>query len=149
MHPVRPGRPEAARAIWPAASDAPPARPSRRGGLWRGGVGIAIGSLWFWLGWRHVGLVALVLGMLACVGILFASDNLRIVWGSRLSRVQTAVGHCVTAVLFAPVFYLILTPYGLLTRRGARDPLRRTFEPGLSSYWTARPAATRSRTRPF
>ena len=39
-------------------------------------------------------------------------------------------------VLLAIVYYLIITPIGLLAR-AVRDPLARGMDPKATSYWTA------------
>jgi hypothetical protein len=45
------------------------------------------------------------------------------------------LSHLVLAVLF----YLVLTPIGLVLRLCRRDPLQRRFDPAAASYWTRRP----------
>ncbi|MDT9684662.1 hypothetical protein RND61_21765 [Streptomyces sp. TRM76323] len=39
-------------------------------------------------------------------------------------------------VLLAIVYYLVITPIGLITR-AVRDPLARGADPKATSYWTA------------
>lgn len=48
------------------------------------------------------------------------------------------LGWLVSHLLLALVFYLVITPLGLVRRLLHRDPLALRFEPGLSSYWTER-----------
>jgi len=46
-----------------------------------------------------------------------------------------AIGFVVSNVLLTAVYYLVVTPIGLLLRIAGRDPLERRFEPERSSYW--------------
>ena len=41
----------------------------------------------------------------------------------------------------AIVFYVVLTPVGLIFRAIGRDPLHRRFEPTASTYWVPREPA--------
>ncbi|HOP27552.1 MAG TPA: SxtJ family membrane protein [Candidatus Sabulitectum sp.] len=46
-----------------------------------------------------------------------------------------ALGFVMTNVLLTIVFFLAVTPTGLLMRLFRRDPLARGFDPGRESYW--------------
>lgn len=46
------------------------------------------------------------------------------------------VGRGVTQVLLASVYFLVVTPLGLLLRALRRDPLARRFERERRTYWT-------------
>jgi hypothetical protein len=48
------------------------------------------------------------------------------------------VGWTLTRLVLAAVYYLVLTPIGLIMRIAGRDPLRRRFDPGAASYWIER-----------
>lgn len=48
------------------------------------------------------------------------------------------LGHAMTRVILAAVFFLLVTPIGLLMRLVGRDPMRRTWDPGAESYWIPR-----------
>lgn len=50
------------------------------------------------------------------------------------------VGRVVTWLLLVPLFYLVFTPFGLLARRGRRDPMARRLDRTVASYWEERPA---------
>jgi len=50
------------------------------------------------------------------------------------------IGLVVSHVILATVYYLVLTPIGLLRRCFAGDPMTRRFEPDRESYWVERPA---------
>ena len=47
-------------------------------------------------------------------------------------------GVVISHGLLGALFYLVLSPIGLLMRLCGRDPLSRRFEPGRASYWTRR-----------
>lgn len=63
-----------------------------------------------------------------------------------------ATGGLMTWLLLTPFYYLALTPFGLLRRRGRRDPLTRRRVPGATTYWVERreePAAPEHYERQF
>jgi hypothetical protein len=43
-----------------------------------------------------------------------------------------------TWILLVPLFVLVFLPFGLLFRRGARDPMERRLDRARSTYWGAR-----------
>ena len=79
--------------------------------FWLAGIGGALGVL-LWLVPRIAGpFYAVWHGGAACVGFV--------------------VGNAFAAI----VYYLVITPIGLLVRACGRDPMERRFEPGTKSYW--------------
>lgn len=50
------------------------------------------------------------------------------------------LGWLISHVMLATIYFLVLTPMGLMMRLVRRDPLERTLEPNATSYWTAQPA---------
>ena len=50
------------------------------------------------------------------------------------------IGWTVSHLLLAAVFYLVLTPIGLVLKLAGKDPLRREFERDAASYWIAKDA---------
>ncbi len=48
------------------------------------------------------------------------------------------IGLVVSYVVLAVIYYLVLTPIGLLLRIRGYDPLDRSFEPGADTYWIER-----------
>ncbi len=58
------------------------------------------------------------------------------------------IGWVVSHLLLAAVYYLVLTPIGLLMRLFGWDPMARRLDPGATSYWVAHEAAA-DRTRYF
>lgn len=51
------------------------------------------------------------------------------------------VGYVVSALLLAAIYFVVLTPIGLIMRLMGRDPLDRSFDPRRPSYWEPRGAA--------
>jgi len=51
------------------------------------------------------------------------------------------IGLIVSFIILAVVYYLVMTPIGLLMRLFGRDPMSRRFRPDAETYWVAhRPA---------
>ena len=57
-----------------------------------------------------------------------------------LSYAAWPVGYVVSHVILAAVYYLVLTPIGLIMRLVGHDPLARTFDSGKSTYSIERPS---------
>ena len=57
------------------------------------------------------------------------------------------MGLVVTGVLMTVLFYLVVTPLGLLMRLRGRDPLKRSFDRDAESYWIPREADTADKTQ--
>jgi hypothetical protein len=55
------------------------------------------------------------------------------------------IGWTVSAVLLGLVYFLIITPIGLIVRLTMGDPMRRRFEPGESDWIRREPATDRRR----
>lgn len=55
-------------------------------------------------------------------------------------RVWHFLGCCMAAVVnnlvLALIFYLVITPIGLVLRLVRKDPLKRQWDPSAPSYWT-------------
>ena len=59
-----------------------------------------------------------------------------------LNRLWTRLGgllhRVVSPVILAMIFYLVITPFGVVMRLAGKDPLRLQRQPGASSYWIER-----------
>ena len=55
-----------------------------------------------------------------------------------MSYVAWPIGFVVSHVVLAVVYYLVLTPVGLLTRVFGYDPMKRRFDREAASYWIER-----------
>ncbi|TWT58497.1 hypothetical protein KOR42_18720 [Thalassoglobus neptunius] len=49
------------------------------------------------------------------------------------------IGWVVSHLIMAMVYYLVVTPVGMIRRRRHGDPLHREFDPEADSYWVERP----------
>jgi hypothetical protein len=49
------------------------------------------------------------------------------------------IGWTISHLVLAAVYYLVLTPIGLLMRLFGRDPMQRHFDRSATSYWVKRP----------
>ena len=50
------------------------------------------------------------------------------------------IGWTISHLLMLIIYYLILTPLGLMVRLSGRDLLDRRFDPDATSYWSRRPS---------
>ena len=48
------------------------------------------------------------------------------------------LGHIMTRVVLGVVFFLVVTPLGLIMRLFGRDPMNRKLDPEASTYWLRR-----------
>jgi hypothetical protein len=58
-----------------------------------------------------------------------------------LQRFGRLVHAIVSPMALAVIFFVGITPFGVLMRLFGHDPLRRCFEPHRDSYWIKRPLA--------
>ena len=99
--------------------------------LWRQGlpastVAIAIGCL---------ALVFLAMGAVAPLGL----RPVYIVW----MALAIALGFIMTRVILTLVFFLVITPIGLVMRALGKDPLTKGPDSSLDSYWIPKVYRTR------
>lgn len=141
--PVVRGRPEAAAVCL----ERPAPRSLRREGVVRGLVPLALAGLFFGAGHPVAASVAAGLGALTLGLALLSPDRGYAALSAAVGWAGERVGQLLAWGLLAPVFYLVVTPLGLLTRRGRGDRLARRFERGAASYWSARPALERAARR--
>ena len=60
-------------------------------------------------------------------------------------RFAVMLGHVNSRVLLTLVYYLVVTPYGVVTRLVGRDPLRRRGRADGESHWVERKVTRQSR----
>jgi hypothetical protein len=79
---------------------------------------------------------------LALAGLFLVVALLQPVWLRPLNRLWTKVGllmgRIVSPVIAALLFYLVVTPTGLLFRLMGKDPLHLAWDSGVRSYWIER-----------
>jgi Saxitoxin biosynthesis operon protein SxtJ len=82
-------------------------------------------------------------GAIAGLGIVVAGlaltvpQVLRPVW-IVLMVVNYPIGWVVTHVVMALIFYLVVTPVGVIMRLTGRDPMERAFDRSAKTYWKPR-----------
>ncbi len=81
--------------------------------------------------------VAYVLWSIGTVSLLFTlvAPALNRYLYVGLTLLTFPIGFVVSHVFLGIVFYLVLTPVGLVMRLLGRDPLQRTFDSRASTYW--------------
>jgi Saxitoxin biosynthesis operon protein SxtJ len=76
-------------------------------------------------------------GIVTAALALMAPKSLRPVW-IVLMVVNYPIGWVVTHVVVAVIFYLVVTPVGVIMRLSGRDPMERAFDRAAKSYWKPR-----------
>jgi hypothetical protein len=66
-----------------------------------------------------------------------------------MSYLAWPIGFVVSHVVLAVVYYLVLTPIGLLTRLFRYDSMEKDFDPEAESYWIERSAEAADQKRYF
>lgn len=159
MHP-RPGRADAAAAIWnwrasgaaKAGDTAAAASRARLLGVIRGLALAAVGGLLFLFWSRVIGGIALGVSAVVLVAALASPTGLYAALERALEALTRATGLGLTWFFMSAIFFLVVTPFGFFFRRGARDPMRRFYEPSATTYWSERAlgrSASKLRARQF
>ena len=90
------------------------------------------------LAWHHAhpAGAATLLGLALLVGLIgwIKPPSIRLLYVGSV-YVTFPIGFVLSHVILALVYYLVITPIGLLMRLLGRDPLQRRFEPALKTYW--------------
>jgi hypothetical protein len=130
----------AARLVWvplrdPRADLERRTRAARRAGLIQAGAGLVAAALLFWLVGRLPALIA------ASVSIVVATLAIASPLGG-LAKVERGVGRFAAVVggavgwlLMTPVYYLVVTPLGVLLRLRGRLRIRRGPDSSAPTYW--------------
>jgi hypothetical protein len=121
--------------------------PSRRelnlfGSIWLVFFLLAAGGLWLKL---HSPLVSVALAAIAVLVPLLGwavPTFMRVVYVG-LSYVVWPIGFVVSYVLLGAVYYLLVTPIGLIMRAAGYDPMHRRFDSVAPSYWIERDCGER------
>ena len=143
----------AARIVWdplrdPTQDRARLAAAARRRGLIQAAIGFAAAAILAWRFGRTPAAiaagVATLIGLLALVSPLGALAVVERAVGRFAAWVGTAVGW----LLMTPLYYLVLTPLGLVLRARGRLRIRRRPDPRVTTYWTELPEP-KSGTEPY
>ncbi len=134
----------AARVAWIPVRDAARERQlraaaARRRGLIQAAVGLGVAGLLAWrVGRTPAALAAAVAVALAVLALGWPLGALaRVERG--VARFAVWVGTAVAWLLMTPLYYLVVTPLGLVLRARGRLRLRRRPDARAASYWTVLP----------
>lgn len=61
-----------------------------------------------------------------------------------MMAITLPIGMVVSTVLMIVIYYLVLTPIGILMRIFGYDPMHRRFDPTAKTYWIERPSKIES-----
>ncbi len=82
-------------------------------------------------------ILAAVCGVLAAT----APGLLRVLYVG-MTAAAFPIGFVVSHLVFGILFYLVVTPVGLVMKLIGRDALCRKFDPSAATYWIRRPSTT-------
>ena len=121
-------------------------RELRKFGLTVGAVFALVGCWFWWRGKTHFPYF-LVPGVLLLLGALVprALKFIYIGWMS----LAFILGFAVSTTLLTLLFYLIVTPIGLISRLAGRDFLNRKFDRNTATYWIKRDRSSSGQTRNY
>ena len=77
--------------------------------------------------------LAAVAGLSLLLSLLFPRANLGLYLG--LTIIAYPIGFVLSYLVMGTLFFLVITPVGLLLRLLARDPMERCMLPEAESYW--------------
>lgn len=102
-------------------------------------MAIVLEVMGVYLYWQHDGYIAWVLGPI----ILFFL--LGVIWPSCLSgiyktwmSISIILGFFISRIILGALFYLLITPIGLIVRIIKGDPLNQRIDRNVDSYWLKR-----------
>ena len=104
---------------------------------WLAAFGILGGMAWLKTGLSATVCMTWIIAVLVpAIGLLWPSV-LRIVY-LLLAYLTFPIGFVVSYLILAVVYYLVLTPIGLVMRLTGYDPMQRRFDRDATTYWTPR-----------
>ena len=118
-------------------------RAEREFGLIVGGVFVLLGSWWFYRGKLHS--AAYVFTVLGAVLILFGviAPRLLVIPRKLWMKLAEVMSYVSSRIILAIVFFLVLTPIGLVKRAMGWDPLQRRAG-SRDSFWQPYPERQRN-----
>ena len=104
----------------------------------------AVVAWWIAARWAAPGPAAVVLVLAGTAGVagLWRPSLLRPVYVLWMVAVLP-VGWTISHLAMAAIYYLVVTPIGLIMRLCGHDPMHRRFDRAARSYWRARPPEAR------
>ncbi|MFC1609860.1 hypothetical protein ACFL6C_02790 [Myxococcota bacterium] len=134
---MRSGRPQAAAAVWRSGDKTAKSRPRLRG-LIQALIGALATALFAWLDKTTLACIVGGIAGFVFLSALLSPHGLLAVMNGVVARLAHGIGMMVTWLVMVPVFTLFFTPFGLLLRRGQRDPLKRQMAAQTTTYWRQR-----------
>jgi len=122
-------------------------RELRKFGLTVGGVFVLIG-LWFWWRAKPVYPYVLVPGVLLALLGAVVPRVLKLIFIGWMT-LAFILGFAVSTVILIVLFYLIVTPVGLIARLAGRDFLNRKLDRKAASYWMKRERSPSGQSRDY
>jgi uncharacterized membrane protein len=93
--------------------------------------GIILPLMWEWEIFPNLWWIAT--GVLVVAWALIAPDSMRGLHHGWM-RVAMAIGSVVNSIILAIVFFMMITPMGIVMRMMGKDPMRRSLDGDLRSY---------------
>ena len=113
----------------------------RKFGLTVGGAFLFLGALLWWRAHTGAALIAAVLGAALVLGGLLLPARMGPIYRAWMG-LALAISKVTTPLFMGLIYFLVLTPTGLIARLLGHRPLVRS--PNAASYWVSRPAESRS-----
>ena len=140
----RPGRPQAAMAIWPWREDEFPAPDGssasrvRLRGVLQGSVGLTVAALVYYFISHTAGWVIGTIASTITLAALISPEGLFAGIEAGFRATGRVLGRLLTWTLLSSIFYAFFLPFGALFRRGRKDAMKRFYDPEAPSYWSSR-----------
>lgn len=112
----------------------------RKFGLVVGGAFLALGALLWWRAHAEVALVAALLGAALMVCGILIPSRMGPIYRAWMA-LALAISKVTTPLVMGLIYFLVLTPTGLIARLLGHRPLVKS--PSAVSYWLSRPAGSR------
>jgi|SRR5688572_27543991 hypothetical protein len=118
-------------------------------GLWLPLFGGVLGASLFWQ--AHAPRAAIAVWATTAVATVLSllSEAVATAVFVGLSYATFPIGFVVSWSALAVLYFLLITPFGLVMRRAGRDPLRLEADDSAGSYWTPRAGRDTDSTRAF
>jgi Saxitoxin biosynthesis operon protein SxtJ len=94
------------------------------GAWWRYDTGTYAVAKWLWI-------AALTVGPLG-IAIPSLLRPIYVAWMVAAFPIGWTVSH----VMLFVIYFLVLTPFGLIVKATGHDPMKRSFDPAAQTYWT-------------
>jgi hypothetical protein len=141
------GRQEAAALMWQwrdngKAADVDRATQLRKKGVLQGAIGLAVAGVFFALGFQIMTIIVASIASITLLTALVSPLGAYAAIEGALAKFALWVGGIVAWIVLMPVFIGFFVPFGLIFRRGPKDPMKRIFVPEAATYWRERQADT-------